>query len=83
MFQPSSGFLTERSKAVLLFWRFFFFVLSVSGSLVVTCWERAALLVLVYVMFSCVLSLSHKVLWVRCGNFLYRFLIVAFFLTLL
>ena len=36
-------------------------------SLVVTCWERAALLVLLYVMLYCVLSLSHMVSWVRCG----------------
>ena len=31
-------------------------VLSVPCSLVVTCWERADLLTLLYVMFSCVLS---------------------------
>ena len=39
--------------------------LSVPCSLVVTCWERANLLALLYVMFSCVLSLSHTVSWVR------------------
>ena len=33
---------------------FFHAVLSVSCSLVVTCWERADLLTLLYVMFSCV-----------------------------
>ena len=39
--------------------------LSVHCSLVVTCWERADLLALLYVMFYCVLSLSHVVSWVR------------------
>ena len=57
-------------------------VMSVHCSLVVTCWERADLLALLYVL-SCVLSLSHVVSWVRCGTWLYRFLIFAFFLTLL
>ena len=33
--------------------------LSVHCSLVVTCWERANLFTLVFVMLSCVLSLSH------------------------
>ena len=41
--------------------------MSVHCSLVVTCWERADLLALLYVMFYCVLSLSHMVSWVRCG----------------
>ena len=35
--------------------------LSVPCSIVVTCWEKADLLALLYVMFSCVLSLSHIV----------------------
>ena len=44
---------------------------------------RDDLLALLCVMFSCVLSLSHMVFWVRvrCGTLLYWFLIVAFFLT--
>ena len=42
-------------------------VLSVHPSLVVTCWERTDLLTLLYVMFSCVLSLYHMVPWVMCG----------------
>ena len=42
--------------------------------LVVTCWERADLLARV-----CDVSLS--VSWVRCGTWLYRFLIFAAFLT--
>ena len=33
-----------------------------------------------FVMFYCVLSLSHVVSWVRCGTWLYRFLIFATFL---
>ena len=36
--------------------------------LVVTCLERADLLALLYVMFSFVLSLYHKVSLVRCGT---------------
>ena len=41
-------------------------VLSVPGNLVITCWERADLLALLCVMFSCVLFPSHMVSWVRC-----------------
>ena len=43
-------------------------VLSVPCSLVVTCWERADLLALLYVMFLVFLSLSDIVSWVRCGT---------------
>ena len=58
--------ITDRSKAMLLLWTFFFaicdslcpFVCSVSCS----CWERADLLALLCMMFSCVLSLSP----IRC-----------------
>ena len=57
--------------------------LSVYCSLVVTCWEKAGLLALLYVMLSCVLSLSHVVSWDRCGTWLYWFLIFAFLLTIL
>ena len=35
---------------------------------VVTCWDRADLLALLYAMFSCVLSRFHVVSWVRCGT---------------
>ena len=42
--------------------------LSVSCSLLVTCWERANLLAFMYVMFSFVLSLYHTVSRVRCGS---------------
>ena len=58
-------------------------VLSVHCRLVVTCWEWYNLLVLLYVMLSCVLSLFNVVSWVRCGTWLYRFLIFAFFLILM
>ena len=55
-------FFTNRSKAVLLLWIIFVncvlcvcrTVLSVPCSLLVTYWERADLLALLYVMFSCV-----------------------------
>ena len=36
---------------------------------------------LLFVMFNCVLSLSHVVFWVRCSTWLYRFLIFAIILT--
>ena len=45
--------------------------LSVHCSLVVICWERANLLALLYVMFYCVLSLSHVVsLWYLIVSYL-------------
>ena len=67
MLKPSSNFLTDRSKAVLILWNNFIicglrlfwsylYVLSVSCSLVVTCWVMADRLALLYVMFSCVLD---------------------------
>ena len=71
MFKPSSNFLTDCSKAVLLLWILFLFlfhvclchtVWSFPCSLVVTCWERADLLALWYMMFSFVLSL-HFPIW--------------------
>ena len=77
MFKPSSNFLTDRSKAVLLFGSFLLFVvrvflyltvLSVPRSLVITCWERAHVLALLCVMHYCVLSLSHMVSWLKCGT---------------
>ena len=75
MSKPSSNFLTDYSKAMLLLWILFVFhvclchaIFSVSCSLVVVCWERADPLALLCVMFSCVLSLVHMVSWVRCGT---------------
>ena len=38
-------------------------VLSVPYSLLVNCWERADLLALLYIMFSCVCVTSHMVSW--------------------
>ena len=61
--KPSSYFLAGRSKGVLLLWILFCYLcfvfschtlLSVLCSLVVTCCERADLLSLLHVMFSCV-----------------------------
>ena len=55
-----SNFLTDRSKSVLLLWIVFCYcvclchtVMFVPFSLVVTCWEIAVLLALLYVMFLC------------------------------
>ena len=49
--------------------------LSVPCCPVVTCLEWTDILALLYVMFSCLLSLSHMVSWVICSIWLYRFLI--------
>ena len=57
-------------------------VLSVPCSHVVTCWEKTGLLAVLCMMFSCVLSLSHMVSWVRYGTWLYQFLIFVFSFTL-
>ena len=52
--------ITDPSRAVLLLWIIFVIyvschvLLSVCFSLVVTCWESADLLALLYVMFYCV-----------------------------
>ena len=60
IFKPSRNFLSDRCKVVILLWILFVIcvsyhtVLSVPCSHVVTCWERADLLALLYVMFSCV-----------------------------
>ena len=48
---------------------------------VITCWERADLLALLCVVFSCILSLSHMVSRVSCGTWLYRFLVFALCFT--
>ena len=61
------------------------FVMSLCGSVymcfVVTCWERADLLVLVCGVY-CEFVTFPLVSWVRCGTCLYRFLIFAPLLTL-
>ena len=38
---------------------------------------------LLFVMFNCLLSLSHVVSWVRCGTWLHRFMIFATFPTMI
>ena len=57
---PVEVFFTDRSRAVLLLWIILLFILhvdvccavvSVPCSLVVTCWERAELLAVVFVVF--------------------------------
>ena len=56
----------DRSKVVLLLFMFHVYlcyvVLSVPCNLVITCWEKAGLLDLSCVVFSCVLSLPGQVL---------------------
>ena len=88
---PPVKYFTDRSKAVLLLWIFYVFVLScvcyvlcasVYMCFVVTCWERADLLALVCGVF-CEFVTFPLVSWVRCGTWLYRFLIFATLLTLI
>ena len=55
---------------------------SVYMCFVVTCWERADLLALVCVVSNCEFVTFPLVSWVRCGTWLYRFLIFAPLLTL-
>ena len=82
---PPVKYFTDRSKAVLLLWIFYVFVLScvcyvlcvsVYMCFVVTCWERADLLAFVCGVF-CEFVTFPLVSWVRCGTWLYRFLIFA------
>ena len=84
-------YFTDRSKAVFLLWIFYVFVLScvcyvlcasVYMCFADTCWERADLLALVCGVF-CEFVTFPLVSWVRCGTWLYRFLIFATLLTLL
>ena len=78
-FQSCASFV----KSFLLFmFRAFHAVLSVHCSLMVTCWERSYLLARLFVMLSCVFLTFPCGVRVRCGTWLYRFLIFAFFITL-
>ena len=90
MFKPSSNYLLTVSIRCFFCGSFLIFmfyvclyyaVLSVPCSFVITGWERADLVVLLCVMFSCVLPFSHIVSRVRCGTQLYRFLIFAVYFT--
>ena len=83
-------FCNRAGQFVLLLWIFYVFVLScvcfvlcasVYMCFVVTCWERADLLALVCGVF-CEFVTFPLVSWVRCGTWLYRFLIFAPLLTL-
>ena len=85
--QKAKSFFSESCLVVL--WIFYVFVLScvcyvlcasVSMCFVVTCWERADLLALVCGVF-CEFVTFPLVSWVRCGTWLYRFLIFAPLLT--
>ena len=73
---PPVKCFTDRSKAVLLLWIFYVFVLScvcyvlctsVYMCFVVTCWERADLLALVCGVY-CEFVTFPLVSWVRCGT---------------
>ena len=67
MFKPSSIFLTDRGSFLLFMFHIClcYTVLSAPGSLAVTCWERADLLTLLCVVFSCVFDMVSQV---RCGT---------------
>ena len=87
IFKPSSILYWPFQCGTFLLFMFhdclYYTVLSVPCSLVITCWERAGLLALLCVVFSCVLSLSHRVFQVRFDTWLYLFLIFAFIFTLI
>ena len=85
---PPVTYFTDRSKAVLLLWIIYVMNVlcfdasaSVYCCLVVNWWERADLLALLCDVYFDLFLLSHMVSWDRCGNSLYRFLILAAFLT--
>ena len=79
-------FLTGGSKAVLLLWIFLWIcILCLSASFLQPCghllgkgWPLGCLVCDVFLFF---LSLSHMVSWIRCGIWLYQFLIFPVFLT--
>ena len=66
LFKPSSNFHIDCFRAIFLSLTIFVIcinlchaAISVTCSFEVTYWERSDLLALLYVMFSCVLSLTH------------------------
>ena len=64
---------------------FVLFMSCLSCLLIAALWSPSGKMLtswLLFVMFNCVLSLSNVVSWVRCGTWLYRFLIFGAFLTL-
>ena len=78
MFKPSSNGFTNRSKEVLLLWILFYGLRFTFGFFMLPCLFLAGFFSPVgkglTSWFSCV-SLSHMVSRVRCGTWLYRFLI--------
>ena len=63
-FKPSSNFITDRFMAVLLLWillviMFHVCLFIILSCLVITCWDRADPLVLLYVMVPSIVTLSH------------------------
>ena len=90
-FKPYSKILfTDRSKAVLLLWIIYvisdLFLLCFHARLFVDAlWSPAGKGLtswLLFVMSNCDVVTFPLVAWVRCGAWLYRFLIFALFLTL-
>ena len=89
---PPVKYFTDHSKALLIFGSFmlfpscfcYAFVCVCYWCLVVTCWRRVDLLALVcdVVMSCCEVVTFPLVSWVRCGAWLYRFLIFALFRTM-
>ena len=75
MFKPSSSFLTGNSKALLLLFCLFLAALWSLAGKGLTSWLSC---MWCFLVFS---SLSYMVSWVRCGIWLYGFLIYVFFLS--
>ena len=89
-FKPSSKMFFYRSKAVLLLWIIYlisvlFLVCFSARQLINALWSSAGKGLtswLSSVMSNCDVVTFPLVSWVRCGTWLYQFLIFALFLTL-
>ena len=88
---PPVKYFTDRSKSLLLWWIFFMFFFSILCLLCLCAplfkcalWSpagRGLASWLSFVVSHCEFVASPLVSWVRCGTWLYRFLIVAPLLT--
>ena len=93
MFKSSNIFLTNRSKVVFLFWILSLNLLCVCLPYCIVCSLHhcdhllgngcpLGSLTFMWCLFVFFLSLSHMVSWLRCGTWLYWFLIFDFFANL-
>ena len=82
---PPVKYFTDRSKVVFLLWIFFsvFCLLCLCACLFICALWSPADLLLSFVVSNCEFITFQLVSWVRCGTWLYRFMIIAPLLTLL